>query len=105
MLSVSETSPGRVVYRGEYITVISSPQVLPYREILCKFAQDDRLVFGFLPPYCLFYIKTLPSTNETKCSLRPKTSVISVSVISPYKCSAYNFLSCRFAFLSPTVLA
>ena len=105
MLSASETYPGRVANRGEYITVISSPQVLPFREILRKFAQDDRLVFGFLPPYCLFYIKTLPSTNETKCSLRPKIPVISVRVISPYKCFAYNFLSCRFAFLSPTVFA
>ena len=49
--STGEHTPGRVVYRGEYITVISSPQVLPFREILRKFARDDRLVFGFLPPY------------------------------------------------------
>ena len=34
VLSVSETSPGRVVYRGVYATVKSSPQVLPFQAIL-----------------------------------------------------------------------
>ena len=43
ILSVSEISPGRVVFYGAYITVISSPQVLPFQAILRKFAQDDNV--------------------------------------------------------------
>ena len=31
MLSVSETSPGRVFYRGVCVTVKSSPTILPFR--------------------------------------------------------------------------
>ena len=41
--STGEHTPGRVVSRGAYVIVLSSPQVLPFQGILRRFAQDDGL--------------------------------------------------------------
>ena len=114
MLSVSETpSAGRPLSGTLRVPPLplQRESILPEGWFIAKMNAIKKpkrkikiLRFGFFG-IDLRYIKTLPSTNETKCSLRPKIPVISVRVISPYKCFAYNFLSCRFAVLSPAVFA
>lgn len=67
MLSVSETSPGRVNYRRVVITVRSSPTVLPFQAIL-HYVQDDRYTC-----HSELLAKNLPEvsiTAEYKTTLR-----------------------------------
>ena len=63
MLSVSETSPGRVVSRGVAVTVKLNPQVLPFQAIL-HYVQDDSILSLLLRNCMIAYTPLAKTVNK-----------------------------------------
>ena len=63
MLSVSETSPGRVVSRGVVVTVKLNPQVLPFQAIL-HYVQDDSILSLLLRNCMIAYTPLAKAVNK-----------------------------------------